>query len=336
MATVKAKDVLNATLNSDPMLRSLSPDRSLTIQQILAPVITDPLALNTFITNLYNKFIKSEVITGLYRNPLARLKKSTRPYGDTIERMIFNPATAMQYNISQDTDNILTPAPPDVKVEYIRVTRQDKYAVTLPRNVIMQAFSSEDAFGEFLNGAINSLYNGDTIDEWTLMKKIVSDMTTQGYVNTVSVNGNGTDLAKALINYAKWFRFPSQNYNPYSIKYPDNKLTTWVDPENIVIIARSDVMTDVRIDVLAAAFNLSEVELSSNIIEVDEFEPVTVDEDEKNIKAIICDASFFQVHDTLTELDTFQRADYLSTKSYWHHWQTMTCSLFANAQVITD
>lgn len=334
MAT--SKQIVNATLNADPVLQSATPDRSGSLSEIIAPVITDPLLTNRFLSVLYNKFILTEVITGLFRNPLSRLKTVARPYGDTIERMIFNPAKAMDYNVSSETDNILTPAPPDVKVEYIRVTRQDKYAVTLPRNVIMQAFESEESFGNFITGAINTLYNGDSIDEFNLMKKIVSDMVKQGYVNTVESTDNGSDFVKKLINYAKWFRFPSNNYNPYSVKYPDTPLTTWVDPENILIIARSDAMTDVKIDVLAAAFNLSEIELSANIIEVDSFEDVSVSDENKRIKAIVCDASFFQVRDTLTELAEFFRGDYLETKTYWHHWQTMTCSLFANAIAITE
>ena len=326
------KAVVNESSNlSDTVANSGVDLYSASIDKIGAPLIENPLARNEFLNILYNKFILSEVKTGLFKNPLAVLKRGSKSgFGDTIERMIFNPAKAIEY--SNTEDNILTTVKPDVKVEYIRVDRKDKYRVSIPFSLLKQAFMSENNFSEFVNGAINSLKNGDSIDEFLLMKKIVNDSVHGGFIPQQIVNvSNAKELAKVMINATKYFTVPSSDYNAYSKKYgvSDSKLTTWCNPEDIAIIVRMDAMTDIDIDVLAAAYHLDKVKLSQNIIEVDKFDV------EGKIIGLACDKSFFQVADTLTEMATFTRADDLSEKTYFHHWQTMTFSLLANVVAFT-
>ena len=302
---------------------------SASIQDIGAPIINDPLARNTFINTLYNKFIKTQVLNGLFKNPLEPLKGEKLPlFGDTVERMIFNPAKAIAYD--SEEDNILTTQKPDIKVEYIRVERKDKYAITIPFPVMKQAFSNDNSFSQFLSGAYNSLYNGDAIDEFNLMKKIFSDSMEGGYLPALTLEDNSTAITKQIINYSKNFRFPSSSFNAYSAHFPgENPLQTWCSPENLVLVCRSDLMTDIQIDVLAAAYQLDEVKLINNIIEVDAFP-------DENLMGCLCDRSFVQVEDSVMELDSFHRADDLSEKTYWHHWQTMTFSLLCNAVAFTQ
>lgn len=327
----KETDLVRAVVNESSTLKDTVTNSGVdlysgSISEIGAPIIEDPLARNTFLNVLYNKFIMSEVISGLFKNPLSVLKRGkVSGFGDTIERMIFNPAKAIEY--SNTDDNILTTVKPDVKVEYIRVSRQDKYRVSIPFAVIKQAFMSENNFNEFVNGCINSLRNGDTIDEFLLMKKIVIDSITNAFIpERVIDTTKVVDFAKEIINSTKYFTFPSSEYNAYSKKYgvSDSKLTTWCNPEEIALVIRADAMTNIDVDVLAAAYHLDKVNLTKNIIEVDKFD------DEGKILGIACDKSFFQVADTLTEMASFTRADDLSEKTYWHHWQTMTFSLLAN------
>lgn len=322
-AIISENDYLNGVvINSGVRLADAS------LRDIGAPIISDPLARNNFISDLYNKFIASEVINRVFKNPLEPLKKDKYyPYGDTLERMIANPATAIEYSNKQD--NILTTVKPDFKVEYIKVNRQDKYRVSIPLPVIQQAFMSETDFNQFLSACINTLYNGDNIDEYVLMKKIISDMSTAGYIKNVQVGSTGQDITKQIINIFDLMQFPSTAWNGYSLKYPDTPLTTFCPPEDLVLVTTVDFINSVKIDYLAATFNLSQVDLTNNIIKVDGFE-------NEAIKCAILDKGFMQVHDTLYELDSFRRADDLSEKTYLHHWQTMQGSLLANACCLCD
>lgn len=326
-------DVVKAIVNENSMLKAIVLDSGVrlenaSLKEIAPPIITDPLATNTFLKNLYNKFILTEVIDGRFENPLAPMKKErVAPFGDTVERTIFNPAKAIQYDSSNE--NILTAVPPDVKVEYIRVNRKDKYPVSIPRPALQQAFTNDGSFASFMTGAMSSLYNGDSIDEFQLMKKVVSDIFDATYLPYKELKTGVVDQTVDIITAMKMFKFPSDEYNVYSKKYPDNKLTTWSDPKNIFLIVDVETLTKIRVEELAAAFNLKEVEIGNNIIEVDGFE-------KEGLRAIVCDWQYFQVRDTLYEIADFFRADDLSTKTYLHHWQTMTSSLLCNAIAFVD
>lgn len=321
-------DVVKAVAYATPEAMSSLTDSGVrlsdaSLNEIMLPIIENPLSKNAFFTNLYNKIIFQEVVNGKFKNPMGALKKNKlRPFGDTYERLIFNPAKAISYY--NTNDNILTPALPDIKVEYIKVNREDKYPISLPYQAIQQAIMNEDSFREFREGASATLYNGDAIDEFNLMKKVISDVYKSGYMQSVEQGSDSTQLTKQIINLMKMFRFPSTKNNVYSIKYPDDELVTWTNPENVVMIIKADVMTDIMVDVLSAAFNLDKIRLMEMIIEVDEFE----DED---IVAFVGDIAYFQVRDQLYQMDSFQRADDLSIKTYLHHWQAIECSMFANA-----
>lgn len=327
-ATDAIKGTIAETNGADALLRSNGLTLESSLTEIIPPLVRDPFVLNSFLGNIYNKIILTKIIGGRFENPLGRLKKGTvGNYGDTIEQLIMNPAIATSYG--DTTHNILASNPPDVKVQYIKTNRQDEYDVTLTRPQIMQAFTSEMGFSSFMDNAVNTLVNGDGIDEFELMKKIVSDMYSQNYIIKEVSDSTDTGFTKQLINYSKIFKFPNTKYSMYSKLYPDDAIKTWVRPEEIVIVIRADKKTDIDVDTLAVAYNLSKIELSNNIVEVDYF--TDSQGNELPIDAIVCSEEFFQVYDLLYEFANFERADNLSVKTYLHHWQMINCSLFAKA-----
>lgn len=327
-------DTLRALVNENNYLRQLMTDSSVrlataSVSQIGPPILIDPFARNQFVTDLYNKIITTKVRDRIFTNPLSVLKgDKLYPYGDMVEHMIANPAVAIEYDNTDD--NILTTAKPDFKVEYIKVNRKDKYRVSVPYPVLQQAFSSESGFSEFLSATINTLYNGDYIDEFLLMKKIVSDMCDGGYIKKVQNATGGDATTIQIIDIFDYMQFPSTNWNGYTLLNPDKPLTTFCPANELAIIADAHFINQLSVETLAAKFNLDEINLTKNIIKVDGFEGTS------GILAVIIDHGFMQVHDTLYELDSFHRADNLTEKSYLHHWQTMQGSLLANACCIVD
>lgn len=326
------KEVLTTTALNTPSVAAKLGENYIyngSVKDIGEPILSDPLLRNDFLNVLYNKFIGTEVISGLAKNPLEQLKGRRLPrFGQTLERMIFNPAKAISY--FDTDDNILTTVTPDVKVEYIRINRQDKYPVTIKYSLLQQAFSGDQGWSDFLQAAQNSLINGDTVDEYRLMVKIFSDSVNNGFVRPIVKAATTSDYSKQLINLAKLYKIPSTAYNGYTYKYgaTDGALTTWCNPDEIAIVTTAEDQTDIQVDVLAAAYHMDEVKLAKNIIEIDKFN------DNEDIVAFVIDKSFIQVRDSLTEMGSFNRVDDLSEKTYWHHWQTMTFSLFANVTAI--
>lgn len=323
-------ELVRAIVNENDYLHGIMLDsgirlESASLQEIGETIILqNPLSRNAFITDLYNKFIMTKVINRLFKNPLEVLKgEKLAPYGDTIENMAVNPAKAIEYDNTQD--NILTTVKPDVKVEYIKVNRMDKYRVSIPFAVIKQAFFNEGDFSKFVSACINSLYNGDNIDEYLLMKKVISDTVNADLVLQAQLPTAYDDITLMVKNIFDYMQFPSTQWNSYSQRVPEAPFTTWCPAEELLIIGTANFINSLDVKFLAGAFNLELAKLQKNIVKVDGFEG------EKPLQGMVCDKAFLQVHDTLYELAEFSRADDLSTKSYLHHWQTMQASTLANA-----
>lgn len=327
---VKPSDLVRSAIKATPEAVSALSNAgvdfvSASLPDIAPPLIEDPLAFSKFLTNIYNKFVLTQVVNGRFTNPLDVLKKDNlRMFGDTIERMVFNPQKGIDY--FDKTDNILTPAAPDVKVEYLRVNRRWKYPISIPYEYAMAMFQGEGSFSEFLVGAMNSLYNGDSADEYRLMMKAVSDIYDAGYLNNVELPASNEDITVQIINTIDYFGIISSKWNTYSRMYPDSALQSWSNPGNIVILTTIEMINNIRVKYLSGLFNLSEAEIKARIIKVDRFE-------NEDIQIVVADQSYFQFRDQVRRIDSFHRADDLSEKTYYHVWQLINMSLFANCLV---
>ena len=102
-------------------------------------VITSYSSLaNEFVSALVNRIAFTIVTNKIASNPLAILKKGGVPLGTDIQEIYTNPAKAKTYDLS--STELLTNVPPDVKALYYRVNRQDKYPVTVTRQMLQKAF----------------------------------------------------------------------------------------------------------------------------------------------------------------------------------------------------
>ena len=141
------------------------------------------------------------------------------------------------------------------------------------------------------------------------------------------ITTNPKDFVKNVRTCSSNMVFPSTSFNSYNIvsKSDVNKLTTWTPKENQILILRSDVETEIDIEVLAVAFNMSKTDLLTKTLVLDNFGEAT------DTYGILCDSSFVQVYDNLQELTNFYNPKGLYYNYYWNHWQTYSLSLFANA-----
>ena len=92
--------------------------------------------------------------------------------------------------------------------------------------------------------------------------------------------------------------FPSQKYAPYNkMKSDDRKpVTTWTESDRVVLLIRSDVLSEIDVEVLAKAFNLNKSDFLGRVIPVDEFK-------NPEVLGIIADEAFFQIYDNTFRFD---------------------------------
>ena len=288
--------------------------------------------LNEFVSNLINR-IGLTIIRNksVYNNPLSIFKKGSVPLGTDIQDVFENPAQAEAYELSNTAmAKILTITDPDTHVAYYRRNRRDLYTKTITQEGLKGAFVSWNKFEQYIQEITNSLYSGNYIDEFKYTKDLIDGAYDNDKVIIQEVSAvNNEATAKAFVKavkkaYSK-MKFPSTEYNAYSkFSGAKGKITTWTNEDRICLIATSDVLAEVDVEVLASAFNIDNAKLMGRIYEVDKFE-------NPEIQAVLCDESWLQIYDNKLSFTDFFNARTITWNEYLHAWNTFAICPFANA-----
>ena len=293
---------------------------------------------NEFLSGLVNRIAFTEVSNRRFKNPLAMLKKGLKPYGTDIEEIYTNPVSAVAFDGSATSD-MLNVTKPDTKTIYHRMNRQDKYPVSVSALQLQKAFTSFNEMEVFINSIITAMYSGDEMDEYLLMRNLVSGAVAEGKVKTYEVEWNAdADSSRDLIVLVKTlssnFTFPKKEFNGYNLANADKisakqvtACTTWTPKENQILMIRADVDAVTDVDVLAKAFNMEKADFLARKIVVDSF-------GDEDTLMYLTDENAFKVYDDLYQVRSFDNGSNLTTNYWLHHWQTMSLSLFANGVAI--
>lgn len=298
-------------------------------------ILTYQNAANEFLSALVNKIAFTLVRSKTWDNPLAILKQGVKPLGYDIENTHINPATDQGYDPTGV--GLLLTSRPDVKTEYFRLNRQGKYKVTIWEDQLKHAFTSWDNVGKMLEGIVNSLYSGDYIDEFILMKNVIAEAVIKQRIITASHTAitdvaTATAFLTALKQASSGMTYPSPSFNAYAkvTGVPAAPVITWTPKEQQILITRSDILNTLDTTVLASVFNLGKAEYQGRIIEVDNFGFG------ENVTAVLMDQAALQVWDEMSKMSEFFNADGLYRSYFWHHWQTYALSLMANCIAFVD
>ena len=307
------------------------------------PILTVPEVYNEFCNALVNRIVYTQIETKTFNSPLKGLEGNVMPLGYAGQEIYVNPAKGRQYN-SNDFAGILQKYEADVKVQYLVKNYDMQYPLTIIRTKLKEAFVSWESLDSFISGLTNSLYNGMYINEFKFTKALVSSAYKNNMVKveTVSSPLTSADLAKAFSTKARElflnFQMPSTNYNAWHlVGGSGNPVTTWTDPEDIVILLRNDVRAYLDLNVLANSFQIDKATLLGNIYPVDNFD-VYSDDGEKifdgsAIFGLIADRNWFKIK----PIDTFMENDYNANNRAMQYFlndiKMYEFSLFANACV---
>jgi hypothetical protein len=301
------------------------------IADIANPILTYTTVQNEFLTNLINKIGLTVIQNKTLKNPLAVLKKGDMPLGQDVEEIFINLAKDTGYDATGS--KLLTKTTPDVKVAYHRLNREGQYPTTIGRQQLTRAFTSWADLESMLNACVTALYSGDNKDEYVLMKNLISDAITKDETYKVEVapvtdEASAKLLVKAIKTISGLLTFPRSEFNAWVKANPSDAakpVTTWTPKEDQILLIRSDIMAEIDVDVLAAAFNLDKVSFAGMVMEVDDFGQA-----DKTL-AVLADRSWTQVRDNLYEVTNFYNGQGLYTNFWLNHWQSYSYSNFANA-----
>lgn len=313
------------------------------ISSLASPVLTVPEVYNEFCNALVNRIVYTQIVTKTFNNPLRGLEGNVMPLGYAGQEIYVNPAKGRQYN-PDDFAGILQKYEADVKVQYLIKNMDIQYPLTVIRTKLKEAFVSWENLDSFITGLTNSLYNGMYIDEFKWTKALVSSAYKGNLVNveTVSSPLTSVDLAKAFTTKARElflnFQMPSTSYNAWSkVGGSGRPITTWTDPEDIVILIRNDVRAYMDVEVLANAFQIDKAVLLGNIYPVDNFD-VYDDEgtkifDGSNVFGMIADRNWFKIKPVDQFMENGYNANNRAMQYFLNNIKMYEFSLFANAVV---
>ena len=313
--------------------RSLVPIATASnLQDVGNPILSYTAVRNEFLSLLVNKIALPIIKARRFRNPLAMLKREGSPLGYDEEEIGVNPATAKPFDAK--SADLLAQETPDVKVAYHRMNRQDRYDCTIQFAVLRAGFTTWGGFDRLTDEIVQSLYNGNYIDEFAHTKKLIAAGVADSSMCTVPVAKPESEAtAKAFVKAARTaftnFQFPSTQYNSWARSGGAGaQYTAWSDKDRIMLFIRSDISTEVDVEVLARAFNLEATDLMGRVIIVPDFGDL---EGAENIYAVMCDFDYPVIIDKLFTVEDFRNSSNLSTNYYLHVWQTYSTSPLNNA-----
>lgn len=315
-------------------------DENTDISTFANPIMNYPVVYNEFQNQLINKLVYTQFELKAFRNPLVILEGDRLPLGYGGENVYVNPAKGRQFNVN-DFAGLLVKYEADVKVEYLTLNMDLQYCVTYTRQQLKKAFRSWEDLETFIDELSNSLYNGAFIDEWRFTKQLVSSAYSNNMVMTELVTPVTNEATgKAFIQKVRElflnFQLPSTLYNAWHKVGGEGKaVTTWTNPEDVVLLIRNDVRALTDVEVLASAFNMNKTDfLANNVLLVDNFD-VYDDEgtkvfDGSNIIGGLFDKSWFKIRRQDMFMESFYNPNNRTTQYYLNLIKMYRFSLFAN------
>lgn len=293
---------------------------------------------NTFVNSLLHKIGKTTVETALFENKLKRFKSGSLLTMQDIEEIFveqFREAEGSYDPQGGMGEGGIHPFKrreyQDVKVMYHRMNRQDKYVITLYKDDVIKAFRSEATLDAFITAQFNSLYTGAEWDEYTHMKKLLSEGIANGdffdyQVTAITDSMTDAQLQRACKDFIRTVKkaikdveYPSTNYNPAGVK-------TNTKPSNLVLFINKDIPAHIDVDLYTSIFGPDYAKLGVEVVELDNF-----GDDNTGTYALLCDKEWFKVYDTKNEMTDLRNPDGLYTNYWLHIWQLLSYSKFKTA-----
>ncbi len=312
---------------------------------------------NAFLNALVNRIGRVLVTSRMWENPWAIFKKGRLEYGETVEEIFANIAKPHSYDPGKAESEVFKREIPDVRAAFHTMNFQKFYKVTISNDQLRQAFLSYGELTDLIARIVDTLYTSMNLDEFLVMKYMLCREALNGHIYTVTtkpIEGTGADPTDAIERYREYtnnLKFLKTTYNRAGVRN-----STPVADQVIIIPNRAESIMGVQ--VLAAAFNLSEVDYISRRIPLDscsfdvddtlrlaelfendsEYTPFTEDEIAtlEKINAFKLSKGWFMVFVNFEQFTENYNGQGLYWQYFYHVWKTFSVSPFENGIVFTS
>lgn len=333
------------------------PDDNRSLHNIGQYIMQYEAYQNAYLTSLVNRIARVIVTSRMWKDKWAVFDMGKMDYGETIEEIFVNIAKPHSYDPAKAETQVFKREIPDVRAAFHTMNYQKFYKVTISNDQLRQAFLSYYDMNGLIARIVDSLYTAMNLDTFLTKKYMLAREAINGGIYTVvtkPISGDGADPDDAITKYRQYtnnLEFLKTLYNRAGVR----NSTPIADQ---VIIVPNEAEATLGVKVLAAAFNLSEVDYISKRIAVDSFEFDADDEarlaelfandatykpftgEEKKalqlISAVKLAKDWFMCFDNFEQFTENYNGEGLYWQYFFHVWKTFSVSPFANAVLFTS
>lgn len=333
------------------------PDDNRSLHNIGQYIMQYEAYQNAYLTALVNRIARVIVTSRVWKDKWAVFDMGKLDYGETIEEIFVNIAKPHSYDPAKAETQVFKREIPDVRAAFHSMNYQKFYKVTISNDQLRQAFLSYYDMNELIARIVDSLYTAMNLDTFLTKKYMLAREAINGGIYTVvtkPISGDGADPDDAITKYRQYtnnLEFLKTLYNRAGVRN-----STPIADQVIIVPNEAEAILGVK--VLAAAFNLSEVDYISKRIAVDSFEFDADDEarlaelfanddtykpftgEEKKalqlISAVKLAKDWFMCFDNFEQFTENYNGEGLYWQYFFHVWKTFSVSPFANAVLFTS
>lgn len=312
-----------------------------------------------------NAFINTVNLIGLtvikrngWDNPWNFTKRGTLRFGQQIRELVNDLCNVYDYNENFDNkERFLETVVPNVFNYIHEVNFQKFYQTTTSDSQLAMAFDSEDSLFDFIDNAIEMLYESlkyDTyiVDKYMLCRRILDGTMTPVKINDYD-NLTPRQRVSALKSISNKMTFRSPNYNPAGVR----RATSFDDQ---IMIINTDFEADFSTEVLATSFFRDEADMKSRLVLIDAFNSHDTNRLTEllgsafvdftsaeltqlaTIPAVLISREWFMDYDYALDTESgqkqteFYNPTTLENNHFLHAWRVFSTSPFENGAVFTS
>lgn len=275
---------------------------------------------NEFLGTLVEKIGRQSYSSRAYLNPLAKFKKGFIENANEIEEIY----VARIQGTAQDFEgtDTLKRKKPSITTQYHKQNYGKCYTATLTDQQVRRAFTSDGGVRRIADEILSQLQTGYEYDEYIAMRDNFTDLIAETpckvNVNPVVDNESAKAFVKQVKKHISDMKFRS---NRYSLVERHCKT------EDLVLVLRTGLLAEIDVELLATAFNVDKTELSTMVVEVDDFPG------HANVIGMLVEKDALMVFDTLYNMEPQRNAKGMFTNHHLNVEKIISTSNMFNVAV---
>lgn len=310
---------------------------------------------NAFTYALVNRIGMVLVESSVWDDPWAVFDKGRLEMGETVEEIFVNIGRPYGYNPKEAADKFFAREIPDIRAAFHTLNYQKFYKQTIERQTLELAFIGWGQFNDVIAGIVESMYTAMKLDLFLVRKYMICREILNGGMYMVEHGDIATEEgAKSAV---KKFRKITNDLTFLKSIFNRAHVRRATPVADQIIIVPNEVEANIGVDVLAAAFHISQVEYLGTRIAIDswEFDADDIErlalifEDDKDYKAftgeeittlqkvsaVKVDRGYMMNFNKFLEARNMENPQGLYWNYWLHVWYIFSISPYHNAVAFT-